>query len=78
LEKVKGIKEVVMPKKANPIQLQKFLKGVNYPAGKSILLKHAKERGADENVMYTLEKLPDKDYQGPAGIAREVGKIEVR
>ncbi len=67
-----------MPKKANPIQLQKFLKGVNYPARKDILVRHAKESGADENVMYTLEKLPDKSYEGPAGIAKEIGKMEAR
>ncbi len=65
-----------MPKKANPIQLQKFLKGINYPAKKDMLLRHAKERGADENVLYTLEKLPDKNYDGPTGIAKEIGKIQ--
>lgn len=29
----------------NPIQLQKFLKGVDYPAGKQALLENAKKGG---------------------------------
>jgi hypothetical protein len=65
-----------MAKKVNPIQLQKYLKGVNYPADKKNLVAHAKGRGADEDVMYTLEHLPDKKYDGPTGIAKEVGKME--
>ncbi len=67
-----------MEKKANPIQLQKFLKGVNYPAKKSNLLQHAKAHGADEKIMHTLERLPDRDYEGPAGIAKEIGKIDMK
>lgn len=33
--------------KVNPIQLQKHLKGVDYPATKEDLLQHAKDQGAD-------------------------------
>jgi len=41
--------------KVNPIQLQKYLKGVDYPVGKKQLIEHAKRSGADENVYSTLE-----------------------
>ena len=52
-----------MPQLANPIQLQKYLKGMEYPAKKKSLLDRARDEGADENVLYTLERLPDKEYR---------------
>ena len=32
----------------NPIQVQKFLGGMNFPANKDEIVKHAKSKGADE------------------------------
>lgn len=60
----------------NPIQVQRFLKNVDYPASRLDLINVAKNEGADENVIATLEHLPDKEYDGPVGISREIGKIE--
>ncbi|MBM3941197.1 MAG: DUF2795 domain-containing protein [SAR202 cluster bacterium] len=51
--------------KVNPIQLQKFLGGVDYPASKQDLLKRAKERGADESVLKTLERMGPERYNSP-------------
>lgn len=62
--------------KVNPIQMQKYLKGMDYPAGKKELLEHAKKSGADENVCATLERLPDEQYDTPAEVSKAVGKIE--
>ena len=43
----------------NPIQLQKFLKGVDYPATKAVLIENAKKLGVDQDVCESLEQLPD-------------------
>jgi predicted outer membrane protein len=56
---------------ANPIQIQKFLKGVDYPANKAELIEHAKKLGADENIQASLEQLPDKEFQTPADVSEE-------
>ena len=48
--------------KVNPIQLQKHLKGVDYPTSKQDLIDHAKQ-GADENAISALEELPDEEYE---------------
>lgn len=56
---------------ANPIQIQKYLKGVDYPANKATLIKNAKKLGADENICASLEQLPDKDFQTPADVSEE-------
>lgn len=65
-----------MPQLANPIQLQKYLKGMDYPAKKKSLLDRARDEGADENVLYTLERLPDKEYDGPTGVTKEVSRLK--
>ena len=36
--------------KVNPIELQKHLQGVDYPASKEELIQHAQQQGADEKV----------------------------
>jgi hypothetical protein len=60
----------------NPIQIQTFLKGVDYPASKEALLQHAERNGADEGVRTTLEQLPDAEYETPADVSEALGKID--
>jgi Protein of unknown function (DUF2795) len=62
--------------KINPIQLQKHLKGVDYPASKEELIKHAQQQGADENAMSVLQQLPEQDYQTPTDVSQAVGSME--
>jgi uncharacterized protein DUF2795 len=59
---------------ANPIQVQKFLSDVDYPANKDELTRRASERGADENVMRTLTALPERRYDSPNDVSEEIGK----
>lgn len=58
----------------NPIQIQKFLKGVDYPANKETLLENAKKLGADENVCASLEQLPDQDFAAPIDVSQALAK----
>ena len=62
--------------KVNPIELQKHLKGVDYPASKEELLQHAQQQGADEKVREILEQLPDEEYETPAEVNKAVGEME--
>ncbi|MDE8668477.1 DUF2795 domain-containing protein [Pseudarthrobacter sp. H3Y2-7] len=56
----------------NPIQIQKFLGGVDYPATKDTLVSHAKDSGADGNVLDALQKIADKEYDSPAAVSSAV------
>lgn len=60
----------------NPIQLQKFLKGMNYPASKQDVIDYAKQQGADDNVCSTLGKMPDQEFETPADVSKAIGEIE--
>lgn len=60
----------------NPIQLEKYLKGVNYPASKNDLIKQAEQNGADQKVLETLKQLPDQKFEGPTGISKAIGDMD--
>lgn len=62
--------------KVNPIQLQKHLKGVDYPASKEQLIQHAQKQGADDNAISVLNQLPDEEYESPTDVSEAVGEIE--
>ncbi|MDQ1815449.1 DUF2795 domain-containing protein [Massilia sp. CCM 9210] len=55
---------------ANPIRIQKFLKGVDYPANKAALIVNAKKLGADDKVCASLDALPDEEFQTPAEVSQ--------
>jgi hypothetical protein len=59
-----------MSDKPNPIQMQKFLGGVDYPASRQDLIEHARSNGADEDVLSGLEAMPDKVYNGPNAVSQ--------
>lgn len=61
--------------KVNPIQLQKYLKGIDYPASKEDLSKHAQQQGADENAISALKELPDEQYETPADVSKAIGEL---
>lgn len=54
---------------ANPIQIQKYLKGVDYPTDKRTLIQTAKQQGADDSVCASLDQLPDQQFQTPADVS---------
>jgi hypothetical protein len=59
----------------NPIQLQKFLGGVDYPADKRTLIQRARDNGADDNVLRTLEDLPADRFNSPNDVSEAFGKL---
>ncbi len=62
--------------RVNPVQAQKYLKGIDYPVSKQDLIRHADQQGADSELRQTLEQLPDRQYDSPADVSEALGKIE--
>jgi hypothetical protein len=58
----------------NPIQLQKYLGGVDYPTDKKTLIERAKEKGADDDVIRTLQSLPVDRFNSPNDVSEALGK----
>ena len=57
----------------NPIQVQKFLGGIDYPASKQDIVSSAKDSGADDTVLGALNGLPDKTYDAPTDVSKAIG-----
>jgi hypothetical protein len=63
--------------KANPVEIQKHLKGVDYPVDKEELLKHAQEQGADKQILSLLAKLPEnEEFEDPTELNQVLGQIQ--
>ena len=43
---------------------------MDYPATKEQILEHAK--GGDEDVLDALQKIDDREYEGPSGVSAAV------
>ncbi len=59
----------------NPIELQKSLKGVEYPASKEDLIDQAEENGAEDSIISALEELEEEEFQTPAEVSEAIGKL---
>lgn len=61
--------------RVNPIEVQKHLKGIDYPVSREDLVKHAQQNGSD-NLSPILQELPDETYETTADVSKAIGQIE--
>jgi hypothetical protein len=59
---------------ADFIKVQKFLKGISYPATKEQLVEQARSNKADDDALQSLEQIPDREYSGPDEVSKAVAK----
>lgn len=58
---------------ANPIQVQKYLSGVDYPCDKSDLVEHARSEDAPREVIEALDGIRAGTYETPADVSEQLG-----
>ena len=58
----------------SPIDIQKALGGMDYPASKDDIVKHAESQGGDKEVIEALKGIDDREYDGPSGVSAAVFK----
>jgi hypothetical protein len=58
----------------SPIDIQKALGGMDYPASKDDIVKHAESQGGDSEVIEALKGIEDREYEGPSGVSAAVFK----
>ncbi|AVT30425.1 MULTISPECIES: DUF2795 domain-containing protein [unclassified Plantactinospora] len=54
--------------RANAMQLQESLAGLDYPVSKEDLVRWAQETGVDTQTLKLLQSLPAEQFQTPADI----------
>lgn len=74
----KGGEAALHSQKVSAAQIQVYLKGMDYPVNKKQIVEHAKSRGAPENVMSYLNRLPERQYERPTDVEVEFGKMKSR
>lgn len=58
---------------STPIQIEKYLKGADYPASKQDLLECAKRNGADQQICDRINSLPDQRFEKPTDVTKALG-----
>ncbi len=62
--------------KTSPATIAKFLGGTDFPCSKSDLITHASNKGAPDEIIDVLNKLPDTTYNSMADVMSGVGGVE--
>lgn len=57
----------------SPKEVEKHLKGVQFPATKADLVKKAKMEGANKNIIDMLQNMPGQTFNGPVDVAKAIG-----
>jgi hypothetical protein len=59
----------------NPIEVQKYLSGIDYPASKDDIVATAEREGADGEVLDALRQIPDQEYDAPTAVSSAVSDV---
>jgi Protein of unknown function (DUF2795) len=58
--------------KPSPIDLQRDLKGISYPATRDELIRCAEQNHADQSVTEKLKSLSKQRFEGPDDVSKEI------
>jgi hypothetical protein len=60
---------------SSPIEVQKYLKGIDYPATKKDLLEKARSNGANKEILSLIEDLKEDKFANPAEVSKGIGAL---
>ncbi len=60
----------------SPSNVQKYLKGVDYPAKKRDLVETAKKNSAPNEVVQVIQQFPDQEFKGPQDVMKAYGEMK--
>ncbi|MDD2474203.1 MAG: DUF2795 domain-containing protein [Methanoculleus sp.] len=63
------------PGRLSAADLQVYLKGMDYPAGRQDLIAQARKNAAPQDVIAALERFEERDYRSAADVSTEFGKV---
>lgn len=59
----------------SPANVQKYLKGVDYPAKKNDLVKKAENNQAPDDILEMIRSFPNQEYNGPQDVMKAYGQL---
>jgi Protein of unknown function (DUF2795) len=60
--------------KVSPAEVEKYLKGVDYPVSKADLVKYVQQEM--QQILEVLQQLPDETFQKPTDVAKAFGEVD--
>lgn len=63
-------------KRISPVQMQKHLKGANYPASKDDLVRKAQDNNASDEIVQKIKQLPANSFGSPKDVMKALGQTE--
>jgi hypothetical protein len=61
----------------NPIETQKYLKGVDYPADRQTLVEAARGNGAPDEIVEALSSMDSDSFDGPSAVMSGMSDADV-
>ena len=55
-------------------EIQQALKGTDFPANKQELVQQAKQNNASQQVIQTIQKLPEQKFNSPTDVQKAFGE----
>lgn len=56
----------------DPIEIQKYLSGIDYPASKDDIVATAEREGAAGDALDALKDIPDGEYDAPTAVSSAI------
>lgn len=56
---------------ADPTDVQRALVGLDYPAAKEAIVRHAETEGAPDRILRQLRDIPPRTYDDPTSVMEE-------
>lgn len=59
--------------KVSASEVNRFIGGMDFPAGKKDLIEHARGKNAPREVLDLMEDFPDREYNSAAEVGQAIG-----
>ncbi|AZL16301.1 DUF2795 domain-containing protein [Rickettsiales endosymbiont of Stachyamoeba lipophora] len=60
--------------KVNAAEIERYLKGIHYPANKNDLIDQAKKNNAPKDILNELQAFDDHQYASPIDVSKEFSR----
>jgi hypothetical protein len=60
----------------SPANVAHYPGGIDFPASKDDLVRHARSHDADDDVLEVLRQMSQRDYGSMADVMKGVGRVE--
>ena len=59
----------------SPTNVSTYLKGIDFPANRDQLIRHAEQNGAEQDVLDVLKQMPEQQYDNMADVMKGYGEV---